>query len=105
MIAIIKTGGKQYKVREKDIIQIEKLNKKEGSEVLFKNVLLVSDEEGKKIVIGTPQVKEAQVTARVLEEKKGKKITVIKYKPKVRYKRKRGHRQWYTAVRIEKIVG
>ena len=69
MIAVIKTGGKQYKVKEKDIIKVEKLGKKEGSEVTFKDVLLVSDEAGKKVSLGTPKVKGAQVTAKVLEEK------------------------------------
>ncbi|PIS42250.1 MAG: 50S ribosomal protein L21 [Candidatus Kerfeldbacteria bacterium CG08_land_8_20_14_0_20_40_16] len=103
MIAIIKTGGKQYKVKEKDIIKVEKLGKKEGNEVVFKDVLLVSDEAAKKVSVGTPKVKGAEVTAKVLEEKKDKKIMVIKYKSKVRYRRKRGHRQWYTKLRIEKI--
>ena len=103
MIAVIKTGGKQYKVKEKDVIKVEKLGKKEGSEVIFKNVLLISDEAGKKVTLGTPLVKGAQVTAKVLEEKKDKKITVIKYKPKTRYHRKKGHRQWYTRLQVEKI--
>lgn len=105
MIAVIKTGGKQYKVEEKDLIKIERLGKKEGSEVVFKGVLLVADKEGKKVNLGTPKVKGAQVTAKILEEKKGKKITVIKYKPKIRYKRKKGHRQWYAKVQIKKISG
>ena len=90
MIAIIKTGGKQYKVREKDIIKVERLDKKEGSEMVFKDVLLVSDKEGKKVSIGAPKVKGAEVTAKVLEEKKDKKVTIVKYKSKIRYRRKGG---------------
>ena len=104
MIAVIKTGGKQYKVKEKDIIKVEKLGKKEGSEVTFKDVLLVSDEAGKKVSLGTPKVKGAQVTAKVLEEKQDKKVMVIKYKNKIRYHRTKGHRQWYTKLQIQKIT-
>jgi large subunit ribosomal protein L21 len=104
MIAVIKTGGKQYKVEEKDIIKVEKLGKKEGSEVTLKDVLLVSDETGKKISLGTPMVKGAKVTAKVLEEKQDKKVTVVKYKSKTRYHRTKGHRQWYTKLQIQKIT-
>ena len=104
MIAVIKTGRKQYKVEEKDIIKVEKLGKKEGSEVTLKDVLLVSDETGKKISLGTPMVKGAKVTAKVLEEKQDKKVTVVKYKSKTRYHRTKGHRQWYTKLQIQKIT-
>lgn len=104
MIAIIKTGGKQYKVKEKDIIKVEKLAKKEGSEIVLKDILLISDNDGKKVTLGNPNIKGAQVTAKVLEEKKDKKVTVIKYKSKIRYSRKKGHRQWYTKLRIDKIT-
>lgn len=104
MIAIIRTGGKQYKVKEGGIIKIEKLGQKEGGAVVFKEVLLISDEEGRKTNIGTPFVSSAEVSGKVLEEKKDKKILVIKYKPKTRYRKKKGHRQWYTKVKIEKIV-
>lgn len=104
MIAVIKTGGKQYKVKEKDIIKVEKLGKKEGSEITLKDVLLVSDEEGKKVSLGTPNVKGAKVTAKVLEEKQDKKILVVKYKSKTRYHRTKGHRQWYTKLQIQKIT-
>ncbi|MBU2235652.1 MAG: 50S ribosomal protein L21 [Patescibacteria group bacterium] len=104
MIAVIKTGGKQYKVKEKGIIKVEKLDKKEGSVITLKDVLLVSDEEGKKVSLGTPNVKGAKVTAKVLEEKKDKKVMVIKYKSKIRYHRTKGHRQWYTKLQIQKIT-
>lgn len=102
-IAVIKTGGKQYKVQEKEILRVEKLPVEEGKSVAFDQVLLVSDEKGKDVKIGTPIVDKAKVTAKVLEQGKAKKVTVIKYKAKVRYTRKKGHRQPYTKVQIEKI--
>ncbi len=101
MIAVIKTGGKQYKVSPGDKLKVEKLDKKEGSEISFKEVLLV--EKNKKLYLGNPLVKEAKVTAKVLKQGKGKKIIVFKYKPKTRYKKKQGHRQLFTEVEITKI--
>ncbi|MFA6271853.1 MAG: 50S ribosomal protein L21 [Patescibacteria group bacterium] len=105
MIAVIKTGGKQYKVKENDVLKVEKLGKKEGDEVTLKDVLLVSDDTGKKISLGTPNVKGAQVVCKVLEEKQAKKVMVVKYKSKTRYHRTKGHRQWYTKLQIQKITG
>ena len=104
MFAIIKTGGKQYKVKEGDTLKVERLNKKEGDKVEFSDVLLVSEKDGSKMKLGTPKVNGAKVTAKVVDEAKGKKITVIKYKSKTRYRRKKGHRQWYTALKVEKIA-
>jgi len=101
MLAVIKTGGKQYKVSPGDKIKIEKIDKKEGSEISFKEVLLV--EKNKKLYLGDPFVKGAKVLAKVLEQGKGKKIIVFKYKPKTRYKKKQGHRQLFTQVEITKI--
>lgn len=101
MLAVIKTGGKQYKVSPGDKLKVEKLDKKEGSEVSFKDVLLV--EKNKKLHIGDPLVKEAKVTAKVLKQGKGKKVIVFKYKPKTRYKKKQGHRQLFTEIEITKI--
>lgn len=97
MIAIIKTGGKQYIVKPGDKLKIEKLDKKEGAEVSFSDVLLV--EKNKKVEIGVPMLK-AEVTAKVLSHGKGDKVIVYKYKPKTRYSRKIGHRQPYTEVEI-----
>ena len=97
MIAIIKTGGKQYLVKPGDKLKIEKLDKKEGEEVSFSEVLLV--EKNDKIEIGTPTVK-AEVRAKVLSHGKGDKIIVFKYKPKKRESRKIGHRQPYTEIEI-----
>lgn len=100
-IAIIKTGGKQYKVSEGDTIKIEKLEGEPKSEIIFDNVLLVAD--GEKIKIGKPLVEKAKVTGELIETKKGKKVIVFRYKPKKRYKKKKGHRQIHTEVKIKKI--
>ena len=100
-LAVIKTGGKQYLVLPGQKIKIEKLNKKEGEEIIFDEVLLV--EKNKKVEIGTPLVKGAKVIGKVISQGKGKKVIVFKYKPKTRYKKKRGHRQSYTEVEIKSI--
>jgi len=101
MLAIIKTGGKQYKISPGDKIKIEKLKKEEGKEIIFDQVLLV--EKNKKLHIGNPLLKKAKVTGKVLKQGKGKKVIVFKYKPKTRYKKKQGHRQLFTEVEITKI--
>ena len=97
--AIIRTGGKQYKVAEGDVLSVEKLNA-EGEEVVFDQVLLVVNGE---IKVGKPVVTGAKVTAKVLEEGKGKKKMVFRYKSKTRQHKKKGHRQPYTKVQITKI--
>jgi len=102
MLAVIKTGGKQYLVSPGDKIKIEKLDKKEGSEVVFSDVLLL--EKNKKLDIGCPTLKDAKVTAKVLKQAKDKKVIIFKYKPKKRYQVKKGHRQPFTEVEILKIV-
>ena len=101
MIAIIKTGGKQYIVKPGDKLKIEKIDKKEGEELFFLDVLLV--EKSRKIDNGTPFVKDAVVEAKVLSHGKGDKIIVFKYKPKKRESRKIGHRQPYTEIEILSI--
>lgn len=103
MLAVIKTGGKQYIVSEKKKIKIEKIDEKEGKEITFKEVLLL--EKGKKIEIGKPILKDAKVVGKILKQGKAKKVESFKYKPKKRYKVKRGHRQFYTEVEITKITG
>jgi large subunit ribosomal protein L21 len=102
MFAVIKTGGKQYLVSPGDKIKIEKLEADEGKEVFFEEVLLLS--KGKAIKIGAPLVKGAKVTAKVLKQDKAKKVTILKYKPKKRYQKKKGHRQPYTEVEILKLL-
>lgn len=103
MFAIVKTGGKQYKVAQGQTVRIEKVPFKEG-ELLDLDVLLIADEDGKKVEIGKPYVAGAKVTARIVSHGLGDKISVVKYKPKVRYQRNVGHRQPYSAIKIEKIA-
>ena len=101
MQAVIVTGGKQYNVKEGDVIYIEKLNVAAEETVTFDQVLAVVDGENSKF--GTPVVAGAKVEAKVLKNGKGKKIVVFKYRPKKDSKSMRGHRQPYTKVQIEKI--
>ena len=101
MYAVIKTGGKQYKVQEGDVVFIEKLIADEGSEVSFDKVLAVSIEGS--LNVGSPLVMDATVSAKVLNHGKEKKVIIFKYKPKKGYRKKQGHRQPYTKVQIEKI--
>ena len=100
MLAVIKTGGKQYLVKPGDKIKIEKIEKKEGEEVIFDQVLLL--EKNRKLEIGRPLISGAKLTAKVLKQGKGKKVIIFKYKPKTRYKKKAGHRQLFTEVKILK---
>lgn len=102
MHAVIKTGGKQYRVQEGDVIKIEKLAGIEaGGEVVFENVLAVG--AGEDIKIGAPLVEGATVKASVLEQGRSRKIVVFKKKRRKDYRRKRGHRQHFTRVRIESV--
>ena len=101
MYAIIVTGGKQYKVEVGQELYIEKLSAEEESSVTFDEVLSVSNDSG--LIVGTPTVKGATVSAKVLKTGKAKKITVFTYKPKKNEKRKMGHRQPYTKVEITAI--
>ena len=104
MIAVIRTGGKQYKVRQGDTLKVEKLDAEKDASVDFNEVLLVGDEDGKNLKIGAPLVAGAKVEATVMEQGRAKKIDVIKYKRKIRYRKKYGHRQAFTQVKIEKIT-
>ena len=99
MYAIIATGGKQYKVSEGDVIKVEKLNAEAGNTVTFDQVIAVKGDELK---VGEA-VANATVTATVMDQGKGKKVIVYKYKRKTGYHKKNGHRQAYTAVKIDKI--
>lgn len=101
MYAIIKTGGKQYRVSQGDVLFIEKLSAEPDSVVTFDEVMAVGKEDG--MVVGAPVVEGAKVTAKVLKNGKAKKITVFTYRPKKSSKRKMGHRQPYTKVQIEAI--
>ena len=99
MYAIIATGGKQYKVSEGDVIKVEKLNAEAGNTVTFDNVIAVSNGSLK---VGA-DVANATVTATVMEQGRGKKVIVYKYKRKTGYHKKNGHRQAYTQVKNDKI--
>ncbi|MCI8388445.1 MAG: 50S ribosomal protein L21 [Clostridiales bacterium] len=103
MFAVIETGGKQYKVNEGDVIFIEKLEVEAGEKVTFDKVLALSNDG--KFSAGAPYVEGASVVANVVKNGKGKKIHILKYKSKKNEKKKIGHRQPYTKVQIEKIVG
>jgi len=103
MLAVVKSGGKQYIIREGDEILVEKLNGKKGGKVSFP-VLLVRDKKGQ-VTIGAPLLPRAKVQGTILEQKKGEKVVVFKMKSKKRYRRKAGHRQELTKVKIEKISG
>ena len=102
MYAVIETGGKQYRVSEGDVVRVESLPSSIGDEVSISEVHLVAD--GAKVQVGQPTVKGASVTGTVLEEGRARKLISFKKKRRKGYKRKIGHRQNYTALRIDKIV-
>jgi large subunit ribosomal protein L21 len=101
MIAVIKTGGKQYIVKAGQKLKVEKIEGDEGKEITFSEVLLVQNDE--KIAIGQPTVEGATVSAAILRQGKGEKVIAFKYKAKKRYHRKKGHRQRFTEVEIKSI--
>lgn len=101
MYAIIKTGGKQYKVAEGDVLNVEKLDAEKDAEVVFDEVLAIVNDD--KVTVGNPFVEGAKVTATVVEQGKSEKILVFKYKAKANYRRRAGHRQPFTAVKISGI--
>lgn len=100
--AIIETGGKQYRVMPGQTIDVERLDVAEGNTVELDRVLLIA--QGDKVTVGNPTIGGAKVVATSQGEGKGKKVIVFKYKPKVRYRKKIGHRQAYTRLAIDKIV-
>ncbi|MEE8399184.1 MAG: 50S ribosomal protein L21 [Desulfobacterales bacterium] len=101
MYAVVKTGGKQYRVEEGETLRVEKLSGEVGNPVAFDNVLMFSD--GDNTVIGTPTVENAVVKGHIVEQDRTRKIIVFKYKRRKRYRRTQGHRQPYTAVKIDHI--
>lgn len=102
MYAVIETGGKQYRVQEGDVVRIEKIDAEVGTTTVFDKVLLISD--GENLRVGAPYVEGATVEATVEDHDKAKKIIVYKYKAKKNYRKKQGHRQPYTEVKIGKIA-
>lgn len=101
MYAVIETGGKQYRVQEGDVITVEKLDVEAGEKITFDKVLLISD--GETIKVGAPFVTSCNVAGTVVEHGKGQKVIIFKYKAKKDYRKKQGHRQPYTMIKIEKV--
>ncbi len=101
MYAVVSAGGKQYKVQKGETLRIEKIPGEVGSKVTFDKVLMVAD--GENIRVGQPVIAKAAVQASIVEQDKAKKILIFKYKRRKRYRRKQGHRQPYTAIRIDGI--
>ena len=101
MYAIVDSGGKQYKVQEGEILRVEKLAGEMGDDVSFDKILMFSD--GENVNIGTPLLEDVAVSGHIVEQGKAKKIIVFKYKRRKRYRRKQGHRQQFTAIKIDSI--
>lgn len=97
MYAVIRTGGKQYRVTEGDVFRVEKLTGEPGSQIVFEDILMLG---GEKVAIGRPNVAGAKVTAEIVAQKRDKKVIVFKLLRRKRYRRKRGHRQSYTELRV-----
>ncbi len=102
LYAIIENGGKQYKAIEGGFIEVDRLTTEVGKKITLKNVLLVADDNGARV--GTPLLKEVDVNATVVVHFKGPKITIFKYRPKERYRKKTGHRQLYTRLLVDSII-
>ncbi len=102
MYAVVKTGGKQYRVAKDDVLTVEKLDGDAGAVVELENVLAMDD--GKGLTIGTPMIDGARVAATVLEQKKGEKVLIFKKKRRKNYRRTKGHRQQLTVIRISDIL-
>jgi len=102
MYAVIETGGKQYRVEKGSLIRVEKLDVPEGERVVFERVVMAGG-DGK--ILAGPEAEKVKVEGTVIRQGKGGKIIVFKYKPKKGYRRKMGHRQLYTEVRVDKISG
>ena|SRR6056297_1312010 len=101
MYAVIRTGGKQYKVYEDQVLKVEKLEGSEGSEIELNDVLLYSD--GETVILGAPQIENASVKAFIVEHGRSKKQLVFKYKRRKGYRKMKGHRQHYTEIKINSI--
>ena len=101
MYAIVDSGGKQYKVKEGEVLRVEKLAGMVGDSVSFDRILMFSDDDN--VNIGTPLLEDVAVNGHIVEQGKAKKIIVFKYKRRKRYRRKRGHRQQFTAVKVDSI--
>ena len=102
MYAVIKTGGKQYRVSEGDRLRVEKLNGEVGSKIEFADILMIG---GEKVSVGAPLVKGAKVTAEITAQDRAKKVIVFKFRRRKNYRRKNGHRQPFTELKVTSVVG
>jgi len=102
MFAVIKTGGKQYKVQAGDLVKVEKLDAEEGKTIKISDVLMIVD--GENTTVGTPNVKGATVSAKVNSHGRGPKIKIVKFRRRKQYRKQMGHRQAYTELSITKIT-
>jgi large subunit ribosomal protein L21 len=106
MYALVEFKGRQYKAEKGSLLKVDSIDAEPGAPVEIDSVLLLSDGEGQgQVMVGAPYVRGAKVSARVESHEKGKKIIVFKYKPKKDYRRTQGHRQQYSIIRIEDIIG
>ena len=103
MYAVIETGGKQYRVQEGDVLNVEKLNAEAGEKIEFTKVLALSDDNG--LTVGKPYIENAKVEAEVVANGKAQKVIIFKYKSKKDYRKKQGHRQPFTTVEIKSLGG
>jgi len=101
MYAVIETGGKQYLIKSGDTLKVEKLDAEAGKEFVFDKVLLLAEDDGTDVKIGTPYLDGVSISAEVMEQGRNKKIRVVKFKRKVRYRRVAGHRQHFTKVKVK----
>ncbi|BAW79430.1 50S ribosomal protein L21 [Candidatus Nitrosoglobus terrae] len=101
MYAVIKTGGKQYRVQEGDILRVEKINADEGANITLDQVLLVANEDS--IQVGTPYINGGKVSATIQNHGRGKKITIIKFRRRKHFRKRMGHRQYFTELHIDSI--
>ena len=103
MFAVIETGGKQYLIKTGDTLKVEKLDAEAGKELVFDKVLLLAKEDGKDVQIGKPYLEGVSIAATVEEQGRSRKVRVVKFKRKVRYKKVYGHRQAFTKVKVKKV--
>lgn len=103
MFAVIETGGKQYLIKTGDSLKVEKLEVEAGKEMVFDKVLLLAKEDGTDVKIGKPYLAGVSIAADVEAQGRGKKIRVVKFKNKIRYKRTNGHRQPFTQVKVKEV--
>ncbi|OGH82938.1 MAG: 50S ribosomal protein L21 [Candidatus Magasanikbacteria bacterium RIFOXYB1_FULL_40_15] len=101
MYAVIETGGKQYLIKSGDTLKVEKLDAEAGKEFVFDKVLLLAEDDGTDVKIGMPYLDGVSISAEVMEQGRNKKIRVVKFKRKVRYRRVAGHRQHFTKVKVK----